>query len=89
MLDSACKCRPYCDARRRRTGRVPDIGSPAGFDVATVLTGSGVTLLLSAGIMRYGDRLQYTSAELYGISGVVLIVVGVLIGLALVATGNR
>lgn len=68
---------------------MPDIGSPAGFDIATVLTGSGVTLLLSAGIMRYGDRLQFSFAELYGISGVVLVVLGVLIGLALVATGNR
>ncbi|EJN57969.1 hypothetical protein [Halogranum rubrum] len=68
---------------------MPDIGSPAGFDVATVLTGSGVTLLLSAGIMRYGDRLQFSSGELYGISGIVLVVLGVLVGLVLVATGNR
>ncbi|SFR31824.1 hypothetical protein [Halogeometricum limi] len=68
---------------------MPDIGSPAGFDLATVLTGSGLTLLLSAGIARYGDQFQYTPAELYGISGAALVVVGVLFGLLLVATGNR
>lgn len=68
---------------------MPDFGNPAGFDIATVLTGSGVTLLLSAGIMRYGERLQYTVGELYGISGVILILVGVLLGLVLVVTGLR
>ena len=66
-----------------------DFGNPAGFDVATVLTGSGLTLLLSAGITRYGDRFQYTASELYAISGAVLAVVGVLFGLVLVARGLR
>lgn len=37
-----------------------DFGNPAGFDIATVLTGSGVTLLISAGILRYGDEIQFT-----------------------------
>ncbi|MBX0296193.1 hypothetical protein [Haloarcula nitratireducens] len=68
---------------------MPDIGNPAGFDLATVLTGSGVTLLLSAAIMRYGDRFTYTPGELYGISGVALIVVGVIFGLVLVLRGDR
>ncbi|WP_049916615.1 hypothetical protein [Halogeometricum pallidum] len=68
---------------------MPDFGNPAGFDIATVLTGSGITLLLSAGIMRYGERFQYTAAELYGIGGAALIAVGVVFGLILVLTGNR
>lgn len=68
---------------------MPDFGNPAGFDVATVLTGSGLTLLLSAGITMYGDQFQYTPAELYGLSGVALVVLGVLFGLLLVVTGNR
>ncbi|MFD1513150.1 hypothetical protein [Halomarina rubra] len=68
---------------------MPDFGNPAGFDVATVLTGSGLTLLFSAAITMYGDRFAYTPGELYAIGGVVLVVVGVLFGLVLVATGNR
>lgn len=68
---------------------MPDFGNPAGFDVATVLTGSGLTLLLSAGITMYGDRFQYTPAELYGLSGVALVVLGVVFGLVLVLTGYR
>lgn len=68
---------------------MPDIGNPFGFDVATVLTGSGLTLLVSAGIMRYGDRFEFTSGELYGLSGGVFIVLGVVYGLVLIATGYR
>jgi hypothetical protein len=68
---------------------VPDLGNPAGFDLATVLTGSGLTLLLSAGIVRYGDRFQYTAAELYGIGGAALVALGVLFGLVLVVMGHR
>jgi hypothetical protein len=68
---------------------VPDFGNPAGFDLATVLTGSGLTLLLSAGIMRYGEQFRFSAAELYGISGAVLVAVGVVFGLVLVFTGNR
>lgn len=66
-----------------------DIGNPTGFDVATVLTGSGFTLLLSAGIVRYGDRFQFTAGELYGILGVAFVVLGVGFGLALVLSGLR
>lgn len=68
---------------------MPDFGNPAGFDIATVLTGSGLTLLLSAGIMRFGHRFQYTTAELYGLSGAILVLLGVLLGLVLVAKGLR
>lgn len=68
---------------------VTDIGNPTGFDLATVLTGSGLTLLLSAGIMRYGDRFVYSTSELYGISGGIFVVIGVIYGLVLVAKGIR
>lgn len=68
---------------------MPDIGNPAGFDIATVLTGSGLTLLISAGIMAYGDDLSFSAAELYGISGGVLVAVGLLFGIALVISGYR
>jgi hypothetical protein len=68
---------------------VPDPGTPAGFDLATVLTGSGTTLLLSAGIARYGDQFRFTAAELCGIAGAALVAVGVLFGLVLVAMGHR
>ncbi|WP_135305036.1 hypothetical protein [Haloarcula amylovorans] len=68
---------------------MPDLGNPAGFDLATVLTGSGVTLLLSAAIMKYDDQFTYTAAELYGMSGVALVVVGVIFGLVLVLRGDR
>jgi len=60
-----------------------------GFDLATVLTGSGLTLLLSAAILKYSSELQYSTPELYGIGGIVLVVVGVLFGIILVVTGNR
>jgi len=68
---------------------MPDLGNPAGFDVATVLTGSGLTLLVSAGITRYGDQFEYTAAELYGLSGGAFVVLGVLFGLLLVLKGYR
>ena len=68
---------------------MPDIGNPTGFDIATVLTGSGLTLLLSAAIGKYGSQLQYSTPELYGIGGIVLAAVGVLFGIFLVLTGNR
>ncbi|WP_458207877.1 hypothetical protein [Haladaptatus sp. NG-SE-30] len=66
-----------------------DFSSPAGFDPATVLTGSGLTLLLSAAIVKYGDQFQYSPAKLYGMSGAILIGIGVVFGLILVLTGNR
>lgn len=66
-----------------------DIASPAGFDLATVLTGSGLTLLVSAGIVKYSDRVAYSPAELYGATGAGLAAVGLLVGLLLVAAGYR
>lgn len=68
---------------------MPDIGNPFGFDVATVLTGSGLTLLVSAGIMRYGSRFEFSSGELYGIAGAGFIALGVIYGLLLIAMGYR
>lgn len=68
---------------------MPDIGNPFGFDVATVLTGSGLTLLVSAGIMKYGDQMEYTPEELFGFSGGVFIGLGILYGLVLIVTGYR
>lgn len=66
-----------------------DIGDPAGFDVATVLTGSGVTLLISAAILEYGDELRFSEPELYGVIGAVLVALGVTFGIALVLGGYR
>lgn len=57
---------------------MPDIGNPFGFDVATVLTGSGLPLLVSAGIMRYDEQFKFTPGELYGLSGGMFVIVGVL-----------
>lgn len=71
------------------TRSVPDFGNPAGFDIATVLTGSGLTLLLSAGIRMYGDRFAYTTGELYAVGGAAFVAVGVLFGLVLVVKGLR
>lgn len=68
---------------------MPDLGNPIGFDLATVLTGSGLTLLLSAAIAKYGEQFQYSTVELYGMSGAVFIAIGVIFGIVLVATGNR
>ncbi|WP_202613898.1 hypothetical protein [Halostella pelagica] len=48
-----------------------------------------MTLLVSAGITRYGEQFQYTAAELYGLSGAVLVVLGVVFGLVLVVSGYR
>lgn len=66
-----------------------DIGNLGGFDIATVLVGSGVTLLLTAGITRYGDQFQYTAAELSGIAGAAFLAVGVVFGIGLVLAGLR
>lgn len=66
-----------------------DFGNPAGFDIATVLTGSGVTLLISAGILQFGDGLPFDEPGLYGVTGAVLVALGVAFGLALVVSGYR
>lgn len=68
---------------------MPDIGNPAGFDVATVLTGSGLTLLVSAAILEFGEEIRYSEPELFGVSGAVLVVLGVVYGVALVLGGLR
>lgn len=81
--------RPHICFQGKRSIGMPDIGNPAGFDIATVLTGSGITLLLSAGIMRYGERFSYTTAELYGLGGAGLVALGVVFGLVLVVWGYR
>jgi multidrug transporter EmrE-like cation transporter len=74
---------------RQQFDRMTDIGNPFGFDVATVLTGSGLTLLISAGIMRFGEQLQYTEGQLYGMAGVALVVLGIVYGLLLILAGYR
>jgi hypothetical protein len=66
-----------------------DIGNPAGFDVATVLTGSGLTLLVSAAILEFGEEVRFSEPELYGVSGAVLVALGITYGIALVLGGLR
>ena len=66
-----------------------DPGARFGFDFVTTLVGSGLTLLLTAGIIRYGDQFQFTTAELYALGDGGLLVVGLLFGLVLVATGSK
>lgn len=64
-------------------------GNRFGFDFVTTLVGSGLTLLVSAGIMRYGEQLRWTATELYAIGGGVLLVGGLLLGLVVVAAGLK
>ena len=66
-----------------------DPGARFGFDFVTTLVGSGLTLLLTAGIVRYGDRFQWTTTELYALGGGGLLVVGLLFGIVLAATGSK
>jgi len=66
-----------------------DIGNPAGFDVATVLTGSGLTLLVSAAILEFGEEVRFSEPELYGVSGAVLVALGITYGIARVLGGLR
>ncbi|EMA50077.1 hypothetical protein [Halococcus salifodinae] len=66
-----------------------DPGARFGFDFVTTLVGSGLTLLLTAGIVRYGDRFQFTTTELYALGGGGLLVVGLLFGVVLAATGSK
>jgi hypothetical protein len=66
-----------------------DPGARFGFDFVTTLVGSGLTLLLTAGIVRYGGRLQWTTTELYALGGGGLLVVGLLFGIVLAATGSK
>jgi len=66
-----------------------DPGARFGFDFVTTLVGSGLTLLLTAGIVRYGGRLQWMTTELYALGGGGLLVVGLLFGIVLAATGSK
>ncbi|MFC4356789.1 hypothetical protein ACFO0N_02370 [Halobium salinum] len=69
---------------------MPDAGAPLGFDVATTLVGSGLTLLLTAGVIRYGDQVTTLPREvIYAGGGGALLVLGVLLGTVLVAMGHR
>lgn len=69
---------------------MPDFGNPFGVDLATMLFGSGLSLVLSAGVMRYGDRIaDWTNVEVLGTIGIAFLVVGGLLGLVLVGTGRR
>lgn len=69
---------------------MPDIGNPFGVDLATTLFGAGLSLLLSAAVMRYGYRIsEWTSTELLGGVGIALIGLGGLLGIVLVLGGLR
>jgi hypothetical protein len=64
--------------------------SRLGFDLVTTLVGSGTTLLLSAGILRYGDRIaRLSGAELYAGAGGALLALGLLVGVVYVLLGWR
>jgi hypothetical protein len=60
-----------------------------GFDLATSLVSSGLTLLLSAAGLLYAEQLGYTVPQLYAIGGGAFLVAGILLGLIAVATGRK
>lgn len=64
-----------------------DPGERFGFDFVTSLVGTGITLLVSAGIMVYGGRLQWSVTELYIISGGGVLIAGLLLGILFVLAG--
>lgn len=67
-----------------------DIGSPFGVDLATTIFGAGLSLLVSAAVMRYGYRIpEWTSTELLGGAGVALVAIGGLLGILLALRGLR
>ncbi|WP_122090666.1 hypothetical protein [Halalkalicoccus subterraneus] len=67
-----------------------DIGSPFGVDLATTTFGAGLSLVLSAAVMRYGYRIpEYNSTELLGIAGLGLVAAGFLLGIVMVLRGLR
>lgn len=69
---------------------MPDIGNPFGVDLATTTFGAGLSLLLSAAVMEYGNRIPvWNSAELLGIAGLALVGFGTIVGLVLVLRGLR
>ena len=58
--------------------------------MATTLFGSGLTLLLSEAVIRYGDRFLDTSvARMYVYGGGAMVGEGVLLGLVFVVFGLR
>lgn len=67
---------------------MPDIGSPFGVDLATTFFGAGLSLLVSATVMRYGYRIpQWTSIELLAGAGATLVAIGGLLGIVLTVRG--
>jgi hypothetical protein len=66
-----------------------DPGARFGFDFVTSLVGSGLTLLVSAGIMLYADQLRWSVTELYVMGGGGLLVPGLLLGIFCVLTGVK
>ena len=69
---------------------MPDIGNPFGVDLATTVFGAGLSLLVSAAIMEYGNRIpESNNTELLGITGIALVGFGGLLGLILVLRGLR
>lgn len=67
-----------------------DIGSPFGVDLATMLFGAGVSLLLSAGAMRYEHEVpQWTAPEMLGAAGGTFVVIGAVLGVLLALWGLR
>ncbi|AQL44623.1 hypothetical protein BV210_17790 (plasmid) [Halorientalis sp. IM1011] len=59
-----------------------ELRAPFGIDIATTLVGSGVTLLFSGLLLRYGHRFgQFTNGEMYLYAGGALFVVGLVLGI--------
>lgn len=64
--------------------------SRLGFDLVTTLVGSGVTLLVSAAIVRYGEQVtRWSPSEMYAGVGGGLLVLGLLVGIVFAAAGWR
>jgi hypothetical protein len=64
-----------------------DPGERFGFDFVTSLVGSGLTLLLSAGIMMYADQFRWSVTELYTMGGAAVLAVGLILGIVFVLIG--
>lgn len=64
-----------------------DPGERFGFDFVTSLVGSGLTLLLSAGIMVSADQFQWSVPELYIIGGAAVLALGLVLGIGFVLIG--
>ncbi len=67
-----------------------DLGNPFGVDLATMIFGAGLSLLLSASVMSYEDEITgWTAPELLGAIGAAFVAVGTLLGITLVIVGLR